>query len=385
MKKINVGISIAAQQDVNIWDSGLNQNLAFLLMLLRQIPRVGKVYLLQVGAEGKLPAGFDLGRAGAELVDPHSVTHDLDLVIEFGASLPLEWLRHLRALGTHVVAMLVGHTYAGQAEPPMFGTPASMIFIGSPWQEVWTLPHHMKTSAPMLRTVARVPVHEVPHIWSPLFLDSQIAQLAARGLRFGFENRSRQRVGPAWRLAVFEPNISVVKNCFIPMLVCDAAYRKRKDAVGLMMVMNTFHMKEHATFNTFATHLDLTRDSKASYEPRLAFADCMTTNQLDAVVAHQWECGLNYAYYDALHGGYPLIHNSEFLMKDGVGFYYPHFEAGKGAEALLAAWAKEPGYWKDYRDRSSRHLATLAPDHPANVAAFAQRIDNLVGGHDGQA
>src|SRR5438445_3926149 len=181
----------------------------------------------------------------------------------------------------------------------------------------------MKTSGPMLRTLGRVAVEVVPHIWSPMFIDQHAAELAKRGVRFGFEHRDRRSLEPGWRIGIFEPNISVVKNCFIPMLVCDSAYRQRRDSVALMLVMNTFHMKAHPTFNSFASHLDLTRDSKASYEPRQAFAECMLANALDAVVAHQWECGLNYAYYDALYGGYPLVHNSDFLRDDGVGLYYP--------------------------------------------------------------
>ena len=39
------------------------------------------------------------------------------------------------------------------------------------------------------------------------------------------------------------------------------------------MVMNTVQMKEHPTFNRFAINLDLTRDHKASYEPRVAFVE----------------------------------------------------------------------------------------------------------------
>jgi hypothetical protein len=384
MKKITVGISIAVATDTSIWSSGLNQNLAFLAMLLRQCPDVGKIYLLNGGNSESLPQGLGFDAVDMPLVKPEAVTHELDLVIEFGASLPLEWMRHVRALGAKIVVMLVGHTYSGQAEVPMFGGSGGAAFVGTPWHEIWTLPQHMKTSGPMLRTIGRVPVLDVPHIWSPMFLDRQIAELATRGLHFGFEQRSRWRVGRSWRLAIFEPNISVVKTSFIPMLACEAAYRQHPESVSLMMVMNTFHMKEHPTFNTFASHLSLTRDGKASYEPRIPFAECMTAQTMDAVVAHHWECGLNYAYYDALYGGYPLIHNSEFLAADGVGFYYPGFSAIEGGRILLDAWGQPADHWGDYRSRSLAYLRRLEPQAAANVESYAKRIDMLMGERVGQ-
>ena len=355
MKKARVGISIAIDANMSIWSSGLTQNLLLLAQLLRASPAVGRVVLLNVGTADKLPAGALPPGFDVEVAKPHELTHDIDLAIEFGASFPQEWVRQVRALGARVVGMLVGNSYANQAEMPLFGRSGGLVFVGTdPWDEIWTLPHHMNTSASLLRTVSRVPVIAMPHIWSPVFLQPQIDAASNTPQPFGF----RPQLGKGWRVAIFEPNISVLKSCFIPMLCCDAAFRERPDAIELMMVMNTFHMKEHATFNAFASHLDLTRAHKASYEPRLAFVECMAQSSMDAVVSHQWECGLNYAYYDALHGGYPLLHNSPYLREAGVGLYYEGFEAAQGGRVLLQAWAREAGWWDDYRAHAASWLAT---------------------------
>lgn len=372
--QISIGISVFATQGANIWNSGVNQNLAFLVLLLRNSPHVGKVYLLNGGDSEILPPDLAFDDLDAPLVRPHQVTHDLDVVIEMGAQLPLEWLLHVRALGTRIVTFFAGHTYADQSETPMFGRPGGATFRDTPQHEVWTLPQHETTCQPMLKTIARVPVLTMPHLWSPRFIDRQTTQLKQRGHHFGYRHAEGKSARPGWRVAIFEPNISVVKNCFIPMLVCDQAYRLQPESVARMMVMNTFHMKEHATFNRFASHLDLTREGKASYEPRIAFAECMAEHSMDAVVAHHWECGLNYAYYDTLHGGYPLIHNSSFLKDAGVGFYYPGFSASAGGRALLDAWSHEPEFWDDYRHKCETYLQRLAPAHPKNVQAFMSRL-----------
>ena len=372
--KINVGISVFATPGANIWSSGINQNLAFLVLLLRRSPNVAKVYLLNGGDSGQLPPGLGFEGLDAVLVRPAEVTHELDVVIELGAQLPLEWLQHVRALGTRIVAFFVGNTYANLCEGPMFGQPGGSKFHNTPWHEVWILPHHAKTCLPMLKTVARVPVFTMPHLWSPLFLERQIKQLEQGGHHFGFQPADSKAGRRGWRMAIFEPNISVVKNCVIPMLVCEQAYRLQPESVARMMVMNSFHMKEHPTFNRFAANLDLTRDGKASYEPSISFAECMAEQTMDAVVAHHWECGLNYAYYDALHGGYPLIHNSSFLQNAGVGLSYPGFAAAAGGDVLLEAWHRELGFWDDYRRHGVDHLQSLAPTHPDNIQTVMARL-----------
>lgn len=367
---MNVGISIFTSDGANIWNNGLNQHIAFLAQLFQRCRGVEGVFLLNAGSSDELPIGMRDVVGDVPLVKPEDVTHRVDVVIEMGAQLPMEWMRHIRALGARLILYLAGQPFVGAAEPPIFGRTGGLTLVGVPWHEVWLSPHHMHTSAAMMRTLTRLPVHEMPLVWSPDFLVRTIELAEAEGRKFGFCGEEK----PKWRVGIYEPNISVVKNCAIAMLACEEAYRCDRDAVELMMVMNAMHMKEHPSFNSLAAGLDLTRDSRSSFEPRLGFADCMTRHSLNAVVSHQWECGLNYLYYDALYGGYPLIHNSEFLGKEGVGLYYPAFEASSAGRALIDARGHEAGFWDDYRAVSRRFLDTLAPNAPGNMQTFEQRL-----------
>lgn len=94
-KKLNIGISIFAVKDVSIWGNGLNMNLAFLVQLFRQSPDVGQVYLLNGGDQDILATGLEFDDIDAQLVRPQDVTHNLDVVIEMGAQLPVEWLQRV--------------------------------------------------------------------------------------------------------------------------------------------------------------------------------------------------------------------------------------------------------------------------------------------------
>jgi len=86
--------------------TAINQNLAFLVMLLKQSPQVGRVFLLNGGDLDHMPEAMGLGSLDVPLVRPGDVTFELDVVIEMGAQLPLEWLRHVRALGVKIITSL---------------------------------------------------------------------------------------------------------------------------------------------------------------------------------------------------------------------------------------------------------------------------------------
>ena len=375
MKKLNIGISISATKGANIWANGISQNIAVLGQLLRKSPAFDKVWFLNGGDADEFPPELAFEGIDVPLVRPQEVTHEINIVIEMGAILPIEWMRHIQALGAKIVCFGVGHNYNALAETIIFEKPGGMFLSDSELRvETWGLPQHAKTCTPLMKALTRKPVIDMPHLWSPYFLDKTIREAEAQGHRFGFQADHHTRAAKGWRMAIFEPNIAVVKNAWIPMLVCEDACRKNPESVSYMMVMNSFHMKEHLTFNRFASNLDLTKHGKASYEPRQPFVAIMAGNSMDAVVAHHWECGMNYSYYDALYGGYPLIHNSAYLRDAGVGIFYPGFSAREGAQALVEAWNQPPEYWQDYERKAKDYLWTLHPEHPENIRIFTERL-----------
>lgn len=361
-----VGISLFARDGQAIWENGIHQNIAYLAMMLKRSDRVGPVYFLNGGDARSLPAGLDLDGLDIPLVQPHDVTHELDVVIEMGAQLPVEWLKHMKALGKKRVACFVGHTYSALAETPIFEKPSGHIFNGAPFDEVWVLEKSQTTDVPLLRTLTRAPVYTIPHIWSPYFVNRRIASLSGEGVTFGY-----QPGRAAWRLATLEPNISVVKTCHYPMLVCEELYRARREAVEHLFVVNSTHLKEHPTFLHFANSLELVREHKATFDPRIDLPSFMARHA-DAVVSHHWENAQNYLYFDVLYGGYPLIHNSTLL--GDAGYYYPDFNSEAGGIALLNAWLHHDERLDDYRMKADRLLKAVSIDNPANVDAFIHRL-----------
>jgi hypothetical protein len=90
------------------------------------------------------------------------------------------------------------------------------------------------------------------------------------------------------------------------------------------------------------------------------------------VVTHHWENGLNYLYYEVLYGGYPLIHNSEFLTE--YGYYYNAFDADSGADALLKAYAEHNDGLSAYERKNETLFRRLDPKTPETIEAHEQLL-----------
>ena len=369
---LRVAVAAPARGEADIAHDPRWQFTAFVLMALQGLEGVSRLWLVHE-APLRLPQGLQLADMGATAAEPHELTHRLDWVIDIDATLPAEWLRRLRRLGTRVVEVLRGNPYADALEPALFGLAPRWAWPDAAIDEVWCGAALRRTCQPMLQAVARAPVWEMPRLWSPLFAQRRAQALAGAGHPLGFVPgvRAGQR---GWRVLVAEANASVVGNCVVPMLATEAAYRGCAQAVACMMVLHTFERKEHPTFNALACNLDLTRDGLASYEPGLAVLDALAAHRMDCVVGHQWEQEMRDDWCEVLWAGYPLVHNSQALREQGLGLSYADFDATDAAAALLAGWRLPASFWSGQRCRALAWLATLHPLGESVQRSLAQHL-----------
>lgn len=369
---MRIGISVITHEGQNIWSNGLGQNVFHLVRTFRSLPFVTDVILLNSGDQTALSEHAAPGCQDIKLVKPRDATDMIDVVFELGGGLDVEWLDYIRALGKKVVFYMCGHPFTGLVEGAVFSKPA---YFTRPdrCDEVWILPMYSPFRA-MLQAMHRCSVLDANYIWSPDFIEGRAKQVAEHGLTFGY----KPNVGGARRPlrgAIFEPNISVTKVGVIPMMVCDVAYRRNRDAIAGLHVLNTMQFVNHATFNFLANGLDIVKAGKALFLGRHDFVAHMAEHA-DLVISHQWRHDQNYLYLDALYGDYPLIHNSPWLGSS-VGYYYPDFDIEAGAEQVLAAWAHHDENLSSYRKAAQGLIASVDPLSPANRDHYARRLLNL--------
>ena len=373
---MRIGISVLTTEGASVWANGLGQNVFNLAKLFRALPFVSDVILLNCGDQSAVSADAGPTAASFRLVPPKEASDLVDVVIEMAGALDVEWLDLMRARGKRVVFHVCGHPYVGLVEPTIFGTDG--YFARTDRCDALWLVQQFEPWAAMMSALHRCPAHLVPAIWSPEFLDERNKVLAAAGLRFGVRDPGAWAAG-GLRLAIFEPNIGVTKTSVIPLLACEEAFRRDASAISNVTTLNTVQLIGHATWDYLVGSLDLTKAERLKQESRHDFAGFMAQFG-DAVVVHQWRNVSNYLYMDALHGDYPLIHNSPWARE--VGYYYPESDVGSAADQILTARRRHAEDLPAYHRRSRDFLGRVDPLHADNLTVYARRLLALAAGAD---
>jgi hypothetical protein len=368
-RRYTVGITIFVKADgtLGLFENGLRQNVLFLYLLFKAAPNCRRVFLLNHGDGEPADVPPGLGLEPADIVRTSEVIDQLDYVIGLGAGMDAPTVAALRGRGVKMIAYKGGNGAVISMEATVARPPrgdAEPYFDKDYFDAVWMTPQHIHTYRGWCESIYRCPVFEVPQIWSPAMIQSAEPEILDN---FGY----RHTPGEPWRVGVMDPNITIMKTSHIPMLVCEAAYRSRPAAFKAMYVTNTIGFRDNPHFRSFTVSLTAAQAGLMTAEPRFVSSHFLT-NHCDAVVTHHWENGLNYLYYDVLWGGYPLVHNSEFL-KD-YGYYYETFEAQAGAAALLAAYDRHDEDLVAYKANNQRLFTRLDPTNPDTIAVHERLL-----------
>ncbi|WP_010546282.1 DUF2827 domain-containing protein [Sphingomonas elodea] len=368
--RLKVGVTLFIRDgSQSLWENGIFQNCYFLLMLLAQSPVVERCFIVNGGPGDPAAAGDFLQQAPAPVLTFTEAMNELDVIIELSAQLDPEWGRQFAGRGGRIIGMRVANDFVIDVERMIFALPPALLMSGVPYDEIWTLPAFEKTCAPYYRSGFRAPVRVMQHLWNPTLLERA---KATAGVEAPFEYRpGRHR----WRVAVVEPNICTVKTCHLPLLLCDVAHRQDPNAIELLQVYNGMALKEQADFVAYARSMDLVNQGLATFEPRFPIFHIMG-RAADAIVSHHWENAQNYVYYEALYGGFPLIHNSHLL--NDCGYRYRSFDPHDGALAFRQALAEHDRNLDAYRAQARSLLRHLDPDAEANIAIYGNALQAVV-------
>ncbi|SAL38876.1 DUF2827 domain-containing protein [Caballeronia concitans] len=367
-ERLNVGVSIFIRKgEQSLWENGIFQNCLYLVMLLLRSPRVKSTYLVTGGGDGgPEDAKRFLSDSPVPLIDMETAMSRLDVMIEMSAQLGREWAVKFRERGGKIITMRVGNDYVIDIERMVFNLQHALLISGAPYDEVWTLPEYESSCKPYFETLFRAPVKLMPHLWSPVVLEREAAKLP-EGQKFGYQPGRRR-----WRIGLFEPNVCMVKTSYIPMLCCEMAHRENPDMIERMWAYNTNKLKEHPAFVGFAQSLDIVKHGMGFFEGRYPFAQIVPAS-VDAVVSHQWENAQNYVYYEALHGGYPLIHNSHLI--GDCGYRYHDFDCEEGGRALRRAFETHDANLDSYRAKANALIRKLDPENEDNVRVYTEALE----------
>ena len=376
MRKYKIGITFNLEAKVtDIWANGANQNVIHLYHLFQHSDIVENVVLVSWGPEKRTtpPDGFMLDDLDLKFAYVNDVIDELDVLIEGTLTIEPPQVTRMHEHGGKVVCYKMGNDFVMDMEYFLFDKKAGRIFNGTMFDSVWMIPQHENTCRSYLSIMYNCESYVVPAIWSPIFCDKVIKRLKdVHNLEFGYKPNLAEK---GKRVASFEANINIVKTSFIPILICEQAYRTDPEKLKHFYACNTYHKKDNPTFFNFIGRTQIVGKGIMTVEGRYQMPDFLT-RCVDVVLSQQWENGLNYAYNDALYGGYPFIHNSRLLPK-GVGYYYNEFDAFEGAKVLLDVIENHDKNHDKYVKRANEYLDSLLPTNPMNIYLYEKELKRL--------
>jgi hypothetical protein len=369
---LTIGITIGLHAvGETMWNNGIKQNAVYLASSLAQCPGVAQVMLVNTTA---VPVTQDLpwDQQALPTVSFDAAKDLVDVLIELGGQIDAAATDYLKRHGTRLVSYCCGSEYILATEAVLFrkSTWGGNLFVNQRYDDVWMIPQ-IEVNRAYLEVLRRQHARVVPFVWSPMFMESRLKEIAE--IPNGGEYRPK--IG-ARRLSVLEPNINIVKFCLYPVFIAELAYRERPDAIELLQVCNAAALAhESPEFVSLMNQLDIVREHKAVFTDRPETPLFLARNT-DIVISHQLENPLNYLYLEVCWQGYPLIHNAS-LCPD-LGYYYEGSDVETGARRLIEAIATHDMEAGRYREWQRTLIARYLPCHPQVVASYAALLDDLM-------
>jgi hypothetical protein len=201
------------------------------------------------------------------------------------------------------------------------------------------------------------PVHRVSHLWNPCVLKKRAETMSKVAESALFYNPAFH-TGSQIDIIIPEPNIAFIKNAWLPLVACEELHMRRPDLINHVYV---FNFPEHAAAYEMIDGLSVR--SKIRPFKRKEMDEILVHFSLQSAIpiflTHHNNNSLNYVYYEALHYGFPLVHNSADLAAAGAGYYYA--DIADCADALVTAATTHHDRLETYKDCARQFLQTVDP------------------------
>jgi hypothetical protein len=372
MKKINIGITVLIKEPTeSLFTNGIKQNAISLRETFKEIDIVSEVYYINLGKQK------DYSLSPWKKYEEHIINFDqsldkVDLIVCVCAGLPENFAKTASEKGIKLVHHIMGNEYYAFSESIIFKEEKESIIEREKYfNQVWVSPHLHESNKDLFEVLYDCPALVGPYVWSPSFLEEHVEGLKKKDDLIGRYVPSGKKDK---RISVFEPNISVIKNCLTPIIASEKAYKKKPDGVDSINLFGASIVKNKKVLVNFIKKLEIQKNSKVFFEDRYPIAWALFKHT-DIVLSHQLDCALNYLYLDAAWLGYPLVHNSPF-MKD-LGLYYPDHDAEVAAKNIVSFIENFDDTYEQYYIDSREYAKKYFPAHPDNVAGYKQLLIGL--------
>ena len=356
--KTKIGITLDCPKElVDLFTNGIRQNAIFFYRLLKNIGKHDVYFIFSNNV--KINENSLLNKMKFDyILEKNILNANFDIIFTFTYMFKSEIYLITRDLGIKHIFYNCGNIFIKDSETCLLkdvklDTPEYQRY--NVFDECWNIPQMTNTNHYYLKTLLRCNTIEVPFIWSPEFIDNE-------------QHKYKKSSEPSNKIAIFEPNLSVMKWAFPAVLICENVYRDAKftDKIKHIYVTNMENKISNNSFKTnftnLVTSLDLKRDNILSIENRYNSLFFMS-KYANIAVSHSWENWLNYLYLDLAWMGWPIVHNGK-LCKE-IGYYYDEFNYEMGANVLKEAILNHDENSDEYLLRNRLYIQKYLPTNKA--------------------
>lgn len=382
---MRVGITIGLTEGLSIFSNGLTQNVLMFYDIVSQIESVDKVALIDLHKRDWEDYQQFTYLDGYELEQwDGDIQNKFDILVVFGITPTVDFVNQFKSVKTNkVISYKGGNTVVLQMESLIFersyrdsiNGQKSKAPILKPIQfdEIWSIPQQEFHNTQIWEVQHKTKARTVPFIWSDKFIKQSIALTLRKDPNTIPFFKDRKDSINKWRVATMEPNQNVLKNMYPMIWAFEHANRLRPDLFEKFRFTNAMEFKDNKYLIELVRELSFYKEGKLQLAPRWKVVDLLSTHA-DAVVCHQWGNPLNYAYFDVVYMGYPLVHNAH-LCAD-IGYYYADWNVKDAGQLLvdgLQSIKEDDTYLKRNRDILKRYNT----DNKQMVLQYESLLKNL--------
>lgn len=371
-----IGITINLTSS-SIWSNGINQNAIYLANLLAT---AGHSIILifsdsnsknkkSVNTLKKIIKGND-NITSMDIVQSFNVR--FDVLIQLGISIENIWMNAYKKHNSNIktINYECGNHFLIDSEKILYNhlggdkPPKREAVIIKP-DQIWVIPQMENTNLHYYqhrRDCNKATV--IPFVWDSMALEENAKSN-------NFKTYTKRDIN---KVAVMEPNISIMKNCIYPIVILEKFVKYEKDELKKIMLIGADRIKNNYTFKKLIKDTTLFKKGLLSAEARFQ-THMVLEKHVDMVLSWQIENPLNYLYFDVCWLGWPLVHNAN-LCKD-IGYYYEGFDADGAVDAIKNVIANHNSD-EDYMNRMRKIISRYTIENEKMLDNYNRLLDDLV-------
>lgn len=358
----------------SLWSNGIVQNTIFFTQLVNHIPGF-KAYLGYVDEVDVKDQSCFADLPDTLNLTPHSKlnNYEYDVIVQMGYGIPHDQLLRYKEKypKVKIVSYICGCPFIMDGEHIIYNKDEKDVKfynsrkIMNHFDQIWIIPQNENTSLEYAKEFFSCEKGTVvPFVWDPCVSTKYLQ-------RQNLEEYQLFR--PIEKVAIMEPNLSLIKNSLIPILLCENYVQLGGELKFIYMVCAD-KMGANKTLMQVIKDTKLMKQKKISVEHRHATLGFLN-RFADAVICFQMGNPLNYLYLDIAWWGFPVIHNAH-LCPD-VGYYYPDFGLQQGSQQLKKVIDEHP-FDATYKDRMRKTISRYTYKNPQILKDYHRLFMNVL-------